>query len=302
MSARTIAKWILVIGIAVLGFYWYPSGWFGGTFIISLYDALAASLLAISVTVLLIDGANEERDKRQLKKRLIWEMGSADPAFSNRAVKELRDAGWLTDGSLKSVDLTFANLQRAQLGNAYLEGVILAGGNLGWANLEEANLRNSNLEDITGERLIARKAAVEGSVLRKAKLPGAILEEIDSGSGIDMMGASLIRVSLRGAKLKGAQLEECDLFEADLTGSDLTNAQLLRANVAGAILDGVNLERADLSELQGWEDIRSLTGAKISGVRNAPDGFRQWASAHGALDSAPGRENVNELDSSAAET
>jgi uncharacterized protein YjbI with pentapeptide repeats len=109
------------------------------------------------------------------------------------------------------------------------------------------------------------------------------------GEGIDLLGASLAQASLRGANLQGALLEECNLAEADLTGSNFTGAKLLRVNIKGATLDDVILERADLSELNGWEAIRSLTGAKISGVRNAPDGFREWAVAHGALELVPAK-------------
>jgi uncharacterized protein YjbI with pentapeptide repeats len=290
MSARKIARWVLGAGVVCLAFYWYPASWLGHDFITALYDAMAASLIAISLTVLLIDNANEQRDTRQLKKRLLWEMGSSDQAFAIRAAKELRDAKWLFDGSLKAVDLTLANLQRAQLAGAFLEEVILVKANLSWANLEAANLQRANLEDITAERLNARKAQIQGAILRGAKLPNAVLEEIDGASGVDLLGASLIRASLRGANLKGAQLEECDFFEADMTGIDLTSATLLRANVAGAILTNANLERADLSELEGWSSIRSIEGARISGVRNAPDGFRAWAVEHGAVDSTSVRE------------
>jgi Pentapeptide repeats (8 copies) len=291
MSARSIAKCILVAGIATLGFYWYPKAWPGDVFLNDFYDALSASLLAISITVLLIDGANEERDKRQLKKRLIWEMGSMDQAFAIRAVREIQDAGWLTDGSLRSANLTLANLQQAQLGNACLEGVVLASSNLKSAFLEEADLQNANLKDATAESLIARRAKIQGAVLQRTKLRDAVLEEINGGDRTDMMGASLIRANLRGAKLSGARLEGCDFIKADLTGSDLSGANLLRADMTEAILDRANLERADISELQGWESVTSIAGARILGVRNAPEGFRQWAVAHGALDTISDRES-----------
>lgn len=286
MSARTIAAWILVVGIALIGFYWYPTSWSASAFIVVFYPALSASLLAISLTVLLIDRANEQRDQRQLKKRLIWEMGSSDQGFANRAAKELRDAGWLFDGSLKGVDFTLANLERAQLDNACLEGAVLAGANLQLASLDAADLRHANLEGAIAEKLKARKAKLTGAKLHKAILSHANLEEIEADNGTDLMGSSLMRASLRGANLKGAQLEECDLLEADLTGSDLAGANLLRANIAGALLDDVNLERADLSELQGWEDVKSFQRAKISGVRNAPAGFREWAVEKGAMEIA----------------
>ncbi|WP_226873673.1 pentapeptide repeat-containing protein [Microbispora sitophila] len=281
---------MLLVGVACLALEWYPETWPLSDFVGDLYANAATSLLSISATVLLIDRANEQRDRVQLKKRLIWEMGSSDKALAIRAVKEMRDEGWLTDGSLRDADLTGANLERAQLDGASLEGAIFSGSNLKWARLERADLRRAILEGATAERVNLRNARLTGVSLRSARLPSAILEGIDGGGEIDMMGASLIRASLRGAKLGSAQLEECDFFEADLSGADLSGAQLLRAIVTGAILDEVNLERADLSELQGWKEIKSLREARISGIRNAPEGFREWAVEQGAID-ASGRES-----------
>src|SRR6266508_297747 len=115
MTARVAARWLLLVGMVGLGLYWYPSSWPVSTFVHDIYANAATSLLSISLTVLLIDRLYEQRDRAQLKKRLIWEMGSQDQALAVRAVKELRDAGWLTDGSLEGVDLTLANLAQAQL-------------------------------------------------------------------------------------------------------------------------------------------------------------------------------------------
>ncbi len=285
MSARRIAEWLLALGFATLGLYWYPQSWSGHAFIASLYDALAASLIAISITVLLIDHANEQRDRRQLKKRLIWEMGSSDQAFAIRAVKELRDAGWLTDGSLEGVDLTLANLAKAQLPNARLKGVVLSQSDLNATNLEGADLRNAHLEGAVAGGVNVRKAQIGGANLREARLHNANLEEIDSAEApVDMLNAKLVQASLRGARLRNARLEECDFLQADFTGCDLSEAVLLRANMKGAVMNEVILERADLSELQNWEEIASFRNAKIGGIRNAPAGFREWAVTQGALE------------------
>jgi hypothetical protein len=110
------------------------------------------------------------------------------------------------------------------------------------------------------------------------------LDEIDGEGNIDFLGASMISVNMGNAKLKNAQLEECDLLRADLTGSELIEANLQMTTVTGAIFDDANLERANLADLRGWQEIRSIRGAKISGIRNAPAGFRQWAVQNGALE------------------
>ena len=51
----------------------------------------------------------------------------------------------------------------------------------------------------------------------------------------------------------------------------------------GAKLDGADLRGADLKGLS-WQNIHSISGANIAGVRNAPAGFSQWAMQHGAIE------------------
>jgi hypothetical protein len=271
MSAQTIAKWTLVVGIAITALYWYPKSWVAYGFINIYYAGLSSGLIAIALTVLLIDNANEQRDRRQLKKRLTWEMGSSDQGFAVRAAKELRDVGWLIDGSLEGVDLTVANLSRAQLSNARLKNAVLSGATLNKTNFEEADLRAANLEEAAAQEVNFRKAQLGGANLRYAKLPEGNLEEIQgyhNGQGVDMLGASLIQASLRRAKLREARLEGCDFIEADFT-----------------ILKDVDLDGADLAELQDWQQIANIQGAKIGGVKNPPEGFREWAVSQGAIES-----------------
>jgi hypothetical protein len=51
----------------------------------------------------------------------------------------------------------------------------------------------------------------------------------------------------------------------------------------GAKLDDVKLERADLNNVIGWEGISSMKGAQIAGVKNVPDGFREFANQRGTM-------------------
>ena len=287
MSARKIACWVLLIGVISLGLYWYPKDWWASAFIAGLYDALAAGLIAISLTVLLIDNANEQRGARQLKKRLTWEMGSNDQAFAIRAAKEMRDTGWLTDGSLADADLTLANLEGAQLPGAVLKGAIFTQANLNSANLEDADLRSASLHQVVAGKVNLRRARLGGARFLNAKLHEAILDEVvgaDGETGVDMLNSKLAGAKLRNATHRNARLEDCDFLGADFTGCDLTGSLLLRANMRSAILNDVILERADLSELKNWEAITEFRNARIGGVRNAPAGFREWAVANGALE------------------
>jgi uncharacterized protein YjbI with pentapeptide repeats len=59
-----------------------------------------------------------------------------------------------------------------------------------------------------------------------------------------------------------------NLAEAKLDGADLTSADLRNAN-----LDAI-----------AWQHIAAIKSANIAGVKNAPDGFREWALKNGAIE------------------
>ena len=70
-----------------------------------------------------------------------------------------------------------------------------------------------------------------------------------------------------GANLKEALLIEANLCRADLSGADLSKAYLSCADLCHAKLDGI----------RNWKAIECLKRANIFGVRDAPDGFVEWA-------------------------
>ena len=122
-----------------------------------------------------------------------------------------------------------------------------------------------------------------GVSLAGVRLDGAWLE------GIALPGAGLRRAGLSGANLTGATLTNANLEGGDLTGVNLTGANLQgaflkSANVAGAQLGTADIRGADLSDLRGWQELRTVTWLQIDGIKHAPLGFRQWALEHGAVE------------------
>jgi Pentapeptide repeats (8 copies) len=120
--------------------------------------------------------------------------------------------------------------------------------------------------------------------------------------GIQLPKANLLRSDLTASDLRDCMLEgahmavstlvstnfrNCDLRHAKLTDANLEDADLFNANLSGADLSLTNLKNADLgsADLQGiaWEGIRSVEGANVHGVKNAPAGFLQWARRNGAI-------------------
>ena len=89
----------------------------------------------------------EDRATRELKERLVREMGSTDNGFAWRAVRELAAKKWLYDGTARGASLWRANLQDVYLTNADLQGADLNRANLRGAKLTKANLCGARLLD-----------------------------------------------------------------------------------------------------------------------------------------------------------
>ena len=126
--------------------------------------------------------------------------------------------------------------------------------------------------------------------LTDADLSGADLSDANL-SDADLAGANLSGADLNGADLVDARLTEANLSKA-LVGANLSNANLTGANLSGAYLGNLsgadlseaNLSGAVLSSVMNWKDVSSYKGANISGVKNAPEGFREHALSLGAIE------------------
>jgi uncharacterized protein YjbI with pentapeptide repeats len=94
---------------------------------------------------------------------------------------------------------------------------------------------------------------------------------------------------LRSANLRQSNLRRANLREADLEDADLVNAVLEGADLGAATLTNADLRHADLKGVR-WKGLKSVTGANIYAVRNAPDGFVAWAMSHQAVADAGGDE------------
>ena len=136
------------------------------------------------------------------------------------------------------------------------DGVPLVGVDLSSAFLQGVQLKKANLVRANFDRADARNAELEGA---------------------RMDDASLQNANFRGAKFSRASLRESVLDDADLTGAELQGADL-----AGASLEDADLREADL-ERANWKNLKSVKGANVQGVKNAPAGFVEWAVQHGAV-------------------
>jgi hypothetical protein len=142
-------------------------------------------------------------------------------------------------------------------------------------------LQELNQDRVPLVGLDVSEAFLMGVKLLSANLTRSVMESADLRkcvlSGSEMSYADLSAANLREASLRKINLQYADLEDADLTGADLTGTDLTGANLANT-----DLTDADLKGIV-WKDLKSVEKAAIGGVRNAPDGFVQWAMAHQAM-------------------
>jgi uncharacterized protein YjbI with pentapeptide repeats len=103
----------------------------------------------------------------------------------------------------------------------------------------------------------------------------------------DARDASFQKAKMEFADFTSANLRRGNLAKADLRHADLKDADLSGANLAETDLGETDLSRADLRDTDlsraKWKEIRGIKLANVYGVRNAPDGFIDWALSHGAV-------------------
>ena len=130
-------------------------------------------------------------------------------------------------------------------------------------------------------------AYLQGIDLSRADLTRANFNAVDARNS-NFRSADLTAADLRSANFRESNLQNARLIDADLTNADLNSANLTGADLTRANLDNADLRNSDLRNLR-WQEIRSMKMANLAGVKNAPDGFLQWALHHGAIqDASPG--------------
>jgi hypothetical protein len=127
---------------------------------------------------------------------------------------------------------------------------------------------------------------VSGAFLQGIQLPGARLTRVNFNAvdarNSNFRGADFTAADLQSANLRGSNLSSANFENANLSGADFCSTNLARAVLDGATLDDADLGNSDLRDV-AWKKIKSLKGASIQGVRNAPAGFLEWAAQQGAV-------------------
>ena len=208
----------------------------------------------------------------------------------------------LYQADLQEVKLQGADLQRANLQWVKLQGADLQRAKLQRSKLQLADLQNirwRRIKSIKGANITAVKnppdgfikwALEHGAVFNKDEFNQTVLTSADL-RWVYLQGANLQTSLLHGADMQGANLKETNLKGTFLNRTNLAKADMQSADLRGAVLEKANLQEANLKGIQNWKEIRSVVGANITGVKNTPDGFIEWALEHGAvIDEDPAKE------------
>lgn len=142
---------------------------------------VVTDLLAVALTVFIIDNMYRLRADKEVKKVLISKLGSKNATVATEALQELGARGGLSDGSLKKGFLLSANLDGNSFTGADMRQVVLSSASLRdttWfetdltgAFLDHADLRNASLSMYSDGYFV--EADLSGADLAGAQLAGA---------------------------------------------------------------------------------------------------------------------------------
>jgi len=125
-------------------------------------------------------------------------------------------------------------------------------------------------------------AFLQGLNLRNANLLRTDFNSADLRNS-NLAGVDFTLANLNSANLRGAALDHAKCVDTDLRNTDLETTSLVGADLSRASLDEADLRSADLRDVN-WQQLKSVKGANIAGVKNAPAGFVEWALRNGAID------------------
>ena len=136
----------------------------------------------------------------------------------------------------------------------------------------------------------------DGIALVGVDVSGAFLQ------GVHLHKAHLVRANFSGADVRNSDFSDANLEDSELRSANFRQSNFANASLAGTHLDDADFQGADLSDCDlsettldgadlrsvtitnlGWKHILSIKRANLFGVRNAPAGFLEWATQHGAV-------------------
>jgi hypothetical protein len=142
--------------------------------------------------------------------------------------------------------------------------------------LQELNADGVPLVGVDVSSAFLQGLTLERANLLRADFSAADLRHSDLKSA-DFTDANLHFANFRESNLENASFQSADMTNADLWGCDLAGAKLDDADISGA-----DLRFAELRNIQ-WKQLKKVAGANITGAKDVPEGFVEWALKNGAV-------------------
>jgi Pentapeptide repeats (8 copies) len=142
------------------------------------------------------------------------------------------------------------------------------------------------LQELLEDKVSLVGVDVSDAYLYRVRLDKARLDR-SNFHGVDARDGSFEKAKMEFANLTSANVRGGNFSKADLRDADLKDADLMGANFSEADLRETDFSRTDLRKADfnrtNWREISTIKLANIYGVRNAPDGFVDWALSQGAV-------------------
>ncbi|RZQ26117.1 pentapeptide repeat-containing protein [Vibrio vulnificus] len=139
--------------------------------------------------------------------------------------------------------------------------------------------QQSIMAEISYENFLESGSVSNDAAMYKfgVNLDSALLSSIQVNQ-IDFRKAVLVDANASDAiitysNFKGVKLDRSNFSNTKLLGSDFSQASIFAVDLTGADLSGIK-----------WDNETVITYSNIHGVKNAPDGFYDWAIDNGAVD------------------
>lgn len=173
---------VAVIFTTISGIIEYFNGNNLNEWISSVFQGFGTEVFGALLVLLVIDrtlhSLQVKLEKEREKDDLIFKL--SNPNDNNAALetlRQLRNLGYVTDGSLRDRKLDWAQLQTADLKEADLRGANLGGANLQGASFWYANLQGAILGSAKLQKANLCGAKLQGADLHSATLTGVMIDK-----------------------------------------------------------------------------------------------------------------------------
>lgn len=142
-------------------------------------------------------------------------------------------------------------------------------------------LRDKN-SSVSGGALLALNHLASSDNIGDLNFEGSILDKVtlskSTSDGIILQSANLTYCSMTGSILRGIFFNESSFDYSDLSHADLSSSE-----IALTSFEFADLSYCNLKNIIGYNNIKTMAGANVFGIKNPPNKFLEIATSLGAV-------------------